>query len=97
MEAFVGPKPLGLEVCHNNSNPHDNSLKNLRYDTRSGNFSDKTYGGRGSRGKNLTKDKVVEIRKLAESKSQIEIAKIYGVDNTTINSIVLRRNWKNVA
>lgn len=38
--AFVGPKPCGLEACHNNGNRKDNSLANLRYDTRSANARD---------------------------------------------------------
>lgn len=36
--AFIGPRPGGArayDVCHNNGNPQDNRLSNLRYDTRS--------------------------------------------------------------
>ena len=38
--AFVGPCPEGMEVCHNDSDPTNNRLDNLRYDTRSGNKID---------------------------------------------------------
>lgn len=44
-EAFIGPRPEGLEVCHNNGNPGDNRLENLRYDTRSANALDRTKHG----------------------------------------------------
>lgn len=40
MQVFVGPRPHGLEVCHNNGDPTDNRLENLRYDSRSANHLD---------------------------------------------------------
>lgn len=45
MAAFVGSCPDGMEVCHNNGNPADNRLVNLRYDTRSNNTLDKVFHG----------------------------------------------------
>lgn len=40
LETFVGSPPEGMEVCHNNGDPHDNRLKNLRYDTHEANMLD---------------------------------------------------------
>lgn len=40
MLAFVGPRPEGMETCHNNGDPTDNRLENLRYDTTSANHLD---------------------------------------------------------
>ncbi|MCJ7859249.1 NUMOD4 motif-containing HNH endonuclease [Corynebacterium kalidii] len=45
MAAFVGPCPEGMEVCHNNGDPADNRLVNLRYDTRVGNRRDQQRHG----------------------------------------------------
>lgn len=45
MLAFVGPCPEGMEVCHNNGDPTDNRLTNLRYATRSENHYDKRRHG----------------------------------------------------
>jgi len=45
MAAFMGPCPDGMEVCHNNGNPSDNRLVNLRYDTASGNRLDRQLHG----------------------------------------------------
>lgn len=38
--AFVGPCPDGMEACHNNGEPTDNRLSNLRYGTKSENRRD---------------------------------------------------------
>lgn len=43
--AFVGPAPIGTEACHNNGNPSDNRLANLRWDTRSENVLDRVRHG----------------------------------------------------
>ena len=45
MEAFVGPQPEGMDVCHNNGIKTDNRLVNLRYDTRSANGLDAVKHG----------------------------------------------------
>jgi hypothetical protein len=46
LEAFVGPRPPGAEVCHWNDDPTDNTLANLRYDTKSANELDKARNRR---------------------------------------------------
>lgn len=46
LTAFAGPCPDGLEACHNNGNPTDNRLRNLRWDTHSGNMQDMVRHGR---------------------------------------------------
>ena len=45
LAAFVGPLPEGKEVCHNNGNPGDNRLENLRYGTKSENQRDRIKHG----------------------------------------------------
>ncbi len=44
-ESFIGARPPGLEVCHNNGDPGDNRLSNLRYGTRSENTFDRVRHG----------------------------------------------------
>lgn len=44
-EAFLGPRPEGMEVCHDNGQNHDNRVENLRYDTHSANQFDKVRHG----------------------------------------------------
>lgn len=47
MLTFVGPRPEGMEVCHNDDNPLNNRLDNLRYDTHRANMQDAVRNGRG--------------------------------------------------
>lgn len=46
LEAFVGPRPSGLEGCHWNDVKTDNRLVNLRWDTHKANELDKVRNGR---------------------------------------------------
>lgn len=45
LEAFVGPCPAGLEGCHNDGDPTNNCLVNLRWDTHQNNNLDKRRDG----------------------------------------------------
>jgi hypothetical protein len=53
LEAFVGPRPAGMEGCHWDDDPTNNHLSNLRWDTRSANARDAVRNGR-NQGKNKT-------------------------------------------
>lgn len=43
LEAFVGPRPEGLEVCHLDGDASNNELANLRYGTRLENQHDRSF------------------------------------------------------
>ena len=45
LEAFVGPRPEGMEACHWNDIKTDNRASNLRWDTRSENTKDRIRNG----------------------------------------------------
>lgn len=45
LEAFVGPRPPGMEGCHWDDNKENNALTNLRWDTHSANMFDKVRNG----------------------------------------------------
>lgn len=93
MLAFVGPRPDGMDICHNDGNASNNVISNLRYDTRSGNFSDKIKHGTHHRGDNapfhkITDAQVQEIRKLRnEGRKCKELGKIFGVHEVYISQI----------
>lgn len=44
--AFLGPRPSGLEVCHNDGDKSNNAVSNLRYDTHAANIADLIREGR---------------------------------------------------
>lgn len=100
--AFLGPKPEGTEVCHNNGDPTDCRVENLRYDTRSGNQRDRVIHGTSNRGERhrcvkLTKEQVIEIKKSLRDNERIaDIARKYGVHFNTIRAINLGRSWWHV-
>ena len=43
--AFLGPEPEGMEVCHEDGKRWNNTLANLRWDTRSSNQMDRVAHG----------------------------------------------------
>lgn len=94
---FVGmPKP-DQEACHNDGNKLNNSLGNLRWDTRSANVADAIkHGTFRSGSKRLTKSQVVEIRKQRDAGVSIkELASEFLVSQSTISSIANGVRWVN--
>lgn len=47
--AFRGPCPPGMEACHNDGNPQNSRLGNLRWDTKISNAADRRRSGEGLR------------------------------------------------
>lgn len=54
IEAFVGPCPEGMEVLHDDGDPSNNALSNLRYGTRSENLLDAVRHGTHQHAKKTT-------------------------------------------
>ncbi len=102
LEAFVGPCPKGMECCHNDGDPTNNNLSNLRWDTRKANSADRKKHGtdiEGTKNKmaKLDDDKVREMRRLREEGwSFSRLARYYQVDIKTVFPAVHRRTWKHV-
>jgi len=99
MLAFVGPRPNGLECCHNDGDRFNNRLSNLRYDTPKANNADQKMHGRGPQGEGnprciLGWPKVREIRRrLASGEKGLPLSREYGVHSSTIYSIKYGKNW----
>jgi hypothetical protein len=49
LDNFVGPRPAGHVACHNDGDPSNNRLTNLRWDTQSNNLLDAVKHGTHSR------------------------------------------------
>ena len=91
--AFVGAAPDKHECCHNNGNPADNRLENLRWGTRSENNIDAVV--HHNRGK-LSESDIQDIRRrLAVEGRGVgrKLAAKYGVHETTISAIKVGRHY----
>ena len=103
LEAFVGPCPEGMEACHNNGDPADNRLENLRWDTRQENQKDAVkHGSAGGfknrgRGSKLTAANVLRIADLRQAGFSLRyIAGVYGVSQPHISAIAHRQTWRHL-
>lgn len=101
--SFKGKCPKGMECCHNDGNPLNNRISNLRYDTRKGNLDDKykhgTAGmGEGGSGTKLSVEEVLKIRKLYKTGKYTysKLAKKFNIDTTTVGYIIRNETWRNI-
>ena len=102
LAAFVGPCPDGMEACHDNGDPSDDRLGNLRWDTHSANLLDRRRHGTNVCGEQihtakLTAEDVREIRaRRAAGEPISEIAARVGVTATNVSFICNGRTWQHV-
>lgn len=103
LSAFCGPPPFpGAHAAHNDGNPSNNALTNLRWATAVENQKDVERHGNRTRGSDihnakLTDALVEEIRARIASKERYPtIAKDYGVSISTVSLIKRNRIWKHV-
>lgn len=102
--AFLGPRPNGMEVAHENGIRCDNRLANLSYKTPAANQQDRVRHGTHSRGERnpharLTADQVIAIRSdyAAGERNKAALARKYGRSRTAIRLIVEGKRWTHVA
>ncbi len=93
LEAFVGPCPEGMEVCHEDNDKTNNNLGNLRWGTRESNLRDRLFDGRRYK---LEMGEVVEIRRLHATGlySQQEIGNMFKISQVMVSHIVLEQAWR---
>lgn len=102
LECFVGPRPLGMHGCHNDGDPKNNRVENLRWDTPRGNQADRIRHGTSNRGEKngsakLQESDVVEIRHLRSiGVKSAEVAVMFGVSRATVSFAATGRTWKHL-
>ena len=101
--AFLGkPKDEGMMIAHNDGDPTNNRVDNLRWDTMKGNCADRrSHGPENTGSKNgmarLTETDVVRIRELsAQGMTGREIAERYGLTRKYAEQIARSACWKHV-
>lgn len=99
-EAFIGPRPLKHDVCHNDGTRANNRVDNLRYDTRAGNMADRVIHGTSNRGSRcgaakLTPKAVLEMRRLVSMGwSRHLVSVLYGISESHTVRVVTGQAWK---
>lgn len=102
LEAFVGPRPLGLECRHLNGIRTDNSPSNLAWGTKRENYDDRAVHGTNRRGdengnSTLTSERVMEARlSYAAGRSFAEIGDHYGVSKVAMRLAIIGRTWSHL-
>lgn len=93
-EAFLGPRPEGMVVCHKNDDKSDARLENLEYGTHSKNKQQAIKNGAAPFGEKhpqskLTNDEVRQIKEMLSvgNLTHKQIGDIFGVSRFTIGSI----------
>lgn len=98
--AWKGPPPKDkLLGCHNDGNPKNNAIENLRWDDCAGNFADKVKHGtdhsadRNGRAK-MTWKKVREMReKYANGASMLSLSREYDLAPSQTREICKKESW----
>ncbi len=90
--AFMGPTSEGMEILHNNGNPKDNKLSNLRFGTRTDNILD-VYR-QGKRWRKVGIDEVKEIRtRLNKGERGVDISRDMEISQQIISKIKTGRTF----
>jgi hypothetical protein len=96
---FLGAKPDHKEICHNDGNPWNNHVDNLRYDTHINNMADKVDHGTNNDGENhglakLTEVQIQEIRsRYRAGEFQRQLATEFDITQTCVSRIILGKSW----
>ena len=99
LEAFKGERPAGMHGCHEDGNPANCVLSNLRWGTPRSNYDDRVAHGKNRGEKhhlNVITEKVArEIKTMAADRtiSARRIAEKFGVKPNIVESIRYGKSW----
>lgn len=102
LTVFKCVRPDGMWALHNDGNPANNNISNLRWDTARANSMDRFRHGTASIGSKcwnakLDENKVSSIRELHESGvNRNDIATQFGISKDYVNVIVRRKTWNHL-
>lgn len=102
-EAFLGPRPIGYQICHNDGCRANSWAENLRYGTVSENQLDRAIHGTSNAGdrsahNKLTENEVREIRAAPYYRGLTrDLSRTYRVTTATVSNIRHRKMWRHLA
>jgi hypothetical protein len=100
LEAFAGSCPKGMEACHNDGDPQNNRLENLRWDTEKNNQSDRNKHGTSLTGRKFGVGNSWKLDKKVQEMlaawgtgkyTKSEVARMFGVSYQTIHYHIKKR------
>ncbi len=97
------PNPSNLpNVLHNDGNPLNNNVSNLRWGTQQENMDDRAKHGNDPHGSKCARAKLIESEVLemrAKSRSgnsNAELGREYNLARSTVGRIINRKTWKHI-
>lgn len=101
VEAFVGPIPNGMCVCHVDGDRTNNRATNLRIDTHAANSADMIGHGRSLVGQRnhlskLTPDAIRTIREAQGVLTQRQLARRFGVSKAAVGYAQRGITWRHI-
>lgn len=97
--AFIGPRPVGMEIRHLNGNAKDNRLSNIVYGTHSANMLDREHHGKVKRrgthpfAKLCADDVRIARARRASGETYVQIAKDFNVTPSAIRFSCRGYTW----
>lgn len=103
-DAWIGPRPLGMQVCHIDGDKTNNRPENLRYGTGKDNAADRDRHGRNPHGQRNGMAKlsdlgarVIRVAYASGEFTQYELAEAFGISQAQVNNIVLQKQRRRAA
>jgi hypothetical protein len=102
LEAFVGPRPDGFEVCHNDGDGSNNALSNLRWGSKLDNAADRKAHGTHRRGERtycakMTEAQVKEARRLHADGAKVgALARQFGLRSSSMSQVLSGQRWAHI-
>lgn len=89
LEAFVGPRPPGMQGCHGRDDKDDNRLENLRWDTPKRNIAERqSFDGEKNPNAKLTNAQTQELkRRVHAGESRDALAAEFGISLTRVRQL----------